>query len=632
MFKKKTNIKKNKKDGRQSYIILKKLLPYMRPYKNRLLMALISMSLVSLLTGILAYIVKPLINDIFVSKNFSELILIPLLVIAIFIAKGIFYYMEAYYTGYVGQNIIKNIRNDVYKSIVNLPISKLNKIPTGVFIARITYDINLIQHTVSNALSAIAKDILTIIILLAVIFYMDFELAIAVFVLFPIAIIPVSLLGKKTRKTSIDTQNEMGNITKFLDETISNLRIVKAYNMQEFEIGRFKKLSDRLYRFLIRMTKIKGITVPFVELVGGIAVSSIIFLGGLQVIKYGYSPGSFFSFLTAILLLYEPVKSLSRLNNNLQEGIAASSRVFEIMEDNFEDIYKGESLPKNIENLQIRNLYFSYNKENGFDLKNINLNAEKGKMAAIVGRSGAGKSTLSMLLPGFYQPDAGEILINGKNITSYSLKELRDNISYVSQQVSLFNESVKFNIAYGTSASINSSDDTEKKHANINKFKTVNTTDDNRYNSERSDNKKEDEIKINDGLIIDAARLAYAHDFIVNLPEGYNTLVDEAGLRLSGGEKQRILMARAFLKNAPILILDEATASLDNESEKHIQDALFNLCRDKIAIVIAHRLSTVKKADIIYVIENGEIVEQGNHEELIGIDGIYKNVLIKQMQ
>ena len=585
----------------------------MRPYKNRLIMALVSMSIVSLLTGILAYIVKPLINDIFVSKSFEELILIPLLVIAIFVAKGIFYYMEAYYTGYVGQNIIKNIRNDVYKYIVNLPVSKLNKIPTGVFIARITYDINLIQHTVSSALSAIAKDIVTIIVLLAIIFYMDFYLAIAVFILFPIAIIPVSLLGKKTRKTSIDTQNEMGNITKFLDETISNLRIVKAYNMQEFEIGRFKKLSDRLYRFLIRMTKIKGITVPFVELTGGIAVSSIIFLGGLQVIKYGYSPGSFFSFLTAILLLYEPVKSLSRLNNNLQEGIAASSRVFEIMEDNFEDISKGESLPKNIERLQIKNLYFSYNKENGFDLKNINLDVEKGKIIAIVGRSGAGKSTLSMLIPGFYRPDEGEILINGKNINLYSLKEIRSNISYVSQQVSLFNESVKFNIAYGTSfenQNINHNIDKE----NINKHNSG------EYNS------------CNNNMIINAAKLAYAHNFVINLPEGYDTLVDESGLRLSGGEKQRILMARAFLKNAPILILDEATASLDNESEKYIQEALFNLCRDKIAIVVAHRLSTVQKADIIYVMENGEIVEQGNHEKLIEIDGIYKNILIKQMQ
>ncbi|MHB8281493.1 MAG: ABC transporter ATP-binding protein [bacterium] len=614
MFKNKKKIEKNKQKTKQSYIILKKLLPYMRPYKNRLIMALISMSIVSLLTGILAYIVKPLINDIFVSKSFEELILIPLLVIAIFIAKGIFYYMEAYYTGYVGQNIIKNIRNDVYKSIVNLPVTKLNKIPTGVFIARITYDINLIQHTVSNALSAIAKDILTIIVLLAVIFYMDFYLAIAVFILFPIAIIPVSLLGKKTRKTSIDTQNEMGNITKFLDETISNLRIVKAYNMQEFEIGRFKKLSDRLYRFLIRMTKIKGITVPFVELVGGIAVSAIIFLGGLQVIKYGYSPGSFFSFLTAILLLYEPVKSLSRLNNNLQEGIAASSRVFEIMEDNFEDISKGESLPKNIERLQIKNLYFSYNKENGFDLKNINLDAEKGKIIAIVGRSGAGKSTLSMLIPGFYRPDEGEILINGKNINLYSLKEIRDNISYVSQQVSLFNESVKFNIAYGASfenQDINHNIDKE----NINK----------QYNGSEYNGG-------NNNMIINAAKLAYAHNFVINLPEGYDTLVDESGLRLSGGEKQRILMARAFLKNAPILILDEATASLDNESERHIQEALFNLCKDKIAIVIAHRLSTVKKADNIYVMENGEIVEQGNHEKLIELDGIYKNLLIKQMQ
>jgi subfamily B ATP-binding cassette protein MsbA len=617
MFKNKKKIEKNKQKTKQSYIILKKLLPYMRPYKNRLIMALISMSIVSLLTGILAYIVKPLINDIFVSKSFEELILIPLLVIAIFIAKGIFYYMEAYYTGYVGQNIIKNIRNDVYKSIVNLPITKLNKIPTGVFIARITYDINLIQSTVSNALSAIAKDILTIIVLLAVIFYMDFYLAIAVFILFPIAIIPVSFLGKKTRKTSIDTQNEMGNITKFLDETISNLRIVKAYNMQEFEIGRFKKLSDRLYRFLIRMTKIKGITVPFVELVGGIAVSSIIFLGGLQVIKYGYSPGSFFSFLTAILLLYEPVKSLSRLNNNLQEGIAASSRVFEIMEDNFEDISKGESLPKNIERLQIKNLYFSYNKENGFDLKNINLDAEKGKIIAIVGRSGAGKSTLSMLIPGFYKPDEGEILINGKNINLYSLKEIRDNISYVSQQVSLFNESVKFNIAYGTSF--------KNQDINHNINNNIDKENINKHNSSEYNDR-------NNNMIINAAKLAYAHNFVINLPEGYDTLVDESGLRLSGGEKQRILMARAFLKNAPILILDEATASLDNESERHIQEALFSLCRDKIAIVIAHRLSTVKKADNIYVIENGEIVEQGNHEELIEIDGIYKNILIKQMQ
>ncbi|MCL4546907.1 MAG: ABC transporter ATP-binding protein/permease [Deltaproteobacteria bacterium] len=615
MFKNKKKIEKNKQKNKQSYIILKKLLPYMRPYKNRLIMALISMSIVSLLTGILAYIVKPLINDIFVSKSFEELILIPLLVIAIFIAKGIFYYMESYYTGYVGQNIIKNIRNDVYKSIVNLPVTKLNKIPTGVFIARITYDVNLIQHTVSNALSAIAKDILTIIVLLAVIFYMDFYLAIAVFILFPMAIIPVSLLGKKTRKTSIDTQNEMGNITKFLDETISNLRIVKAYNMQKFEIGRFKKLSDRLYRFLIRITKIKGITVPFVELVGGIAVSAIIFLGGLQVIKYGYSPGSFFSFLTAILLLYEPVKSLSRLNNNLQEGIAASSRVFEIMEDNFEDISKGESLPKNIERLQIKNLYFSYNKENGFDLKNINLDAEKGKIIAIVGRSGAGKSTLSMLIPGFYIPDEGEILINGKNINLYSLKEIRDNISYVSQQVSLFNESVKFNIAYGASF----------ENQNINHNHSIDKENIKKHNSGKYNG-------VNSDMIINAAKLAYAHNFIINLPEGYDTLVDESGLRLSGGEKQRILMARAFLKNAPILILDEATASLDNESERHIQEALFNLCRDKIAIVIAHRLSTVKKADNIYVMENGEIVEQGNHEELIEIDGIYKNLLIKQMQ
>lgn len=584
-MKKKDSNDKNKK----SFNVIKKLLPYIYPYKKRLILAMVSMTIVSILTGALAYIVKPLINDIFISKSFAQLIFIPLLVVGIFIVKGIFYYMEYYYTGYVGQNIIRNLREDVYKSIVNFPVSVLNKIPTGVMIARITYDINLIEHTVSNAVSAVMKDVLTVLILLGVILYMDFYLAIAALVLFPVAIIPVSFLGKKTRKTSLDTQNEMGSITKFLDETISNLRIVKAYNMQEFEVSRFKKLSDNLYKFLMRMTKIRGLTVPFVELIGGISVAFIIFLGGYQVIKLDYTPGNFFSFLTAILLLYEPIKSLSRLNNNLQEGIAASSRVFDIIDMQREFIAGKEPFPKNVQKIEMKNLYFSYDKEHGYDLKKINISVEKGRTIAIVGHSGAGKSTISMLIPRFYKPDSGEILINGINIEEFNLIELRENISFVSQQVSLFNESVKFNIAYGSPV-------------------------------------------IDDlNSIVDAAKLAFAHDFIVNLPLGYDTVVDEEGLRLSGGEKQRILMARAFLKNSPIILLDEATSSLDTESEKHIQDALFSLCNDKIAIIIAHRLSTVKKVDTIYVIEKGEIVEEGNHEELIELNGIYKNLLIKQL-
>ena len=253
------------------------------------------------------------VNNIFITKSYTELILIPLLVILIFLVKNVFYYAEFYYTGSVGQNIIRSLRDEVYSVIVKLPVSKLNKLPTGVLIARITYDINIIQRTVSDSVSAVMKDILTIIVLLAVVFYMDFYLALAVLFLFPLVIFPVTLLGKKARRTSIDTQNEMGNITKFLDETISGLRMVKAYNMEEFEIKRFKKLSDNLYRFFMRMTKIRGLTVPFVELIGGISVASIIFIGGLQVIKFGYTPGDFFSFLTAILLLYEPVKIVGEL-------------------------------------------------------------------------------------------------------------------------------------------------------------------------------------------------------------------------------------------------------------------------------------------------------------------------------
>ena len=585
----------SKTENKKDWAILKRIFPYLLPFKKRLFLAIVSMGIVSLLTGALAYIVKPLINDIFITRSYEYLILIPLLVTGIFIVKNIFYYMEYYYIGMVGQSIIMRFRNEVYSSIVKFPVPKLNKIPTGVLIARITYDIGLIQKTVSDSVSAVMKDTLTILVLLGVIFYMDFYLAIIVFVLFPIVIFPVSLLGKKARKTSVDTQNEMGNVTRFLDETISNLRTVKAYNAEEFEVNRFHKLSDNIYRFLMRMTKIRGLTVPFVELVGGISVSLIIFVGGFQVIKMGYTPGNFFSFLTAILLLYEPVKSLSRLNNTLQEGIAAGNRIFEVIDSPPEEDKGKTPFPENVDTLTVESLCFRYNAGESYALEDINIEAQKGGIIALVGHSGAGKSTLSLMIPRFYYPDSGKILINGININDFGLKDLRDNISYVSQQVVLFNESIKFNISYGS-------------------------------------------FEKTDEAIIKAAKSAYAHDFIMGLKDGYDTVVDEAGLRLSGGEKQRILIARAFLKNAPVLILDEATSSLDSGSEKMIQQALFGtpgdphgLVTGKIVFVIAHRLSTVKKADVICVLEKGRVVERGAHDELISVEGIYKNLLLKQM-
>lgn len=583
-----------KKDKKKSIAILKRLFPYILPHKRRLILALISMSIVSILTGTLAYIVKPLINDIFITKSYADLILIPILIVFIFLVKSIFYYAEFYYIGSVGQNIIRTLRDEVYSAIMKFPISRLNKLPTGILIARITYDINIIQKTVSDSVSAVMKDVLTILVLVAVILYMDFYLAITVFVLLPIVIIPVSKLGKKARETSSDTQTEMGSITKFLDETISNVRTVKAYNMEESEIGKFKKLSNNLYKFFMRMTKIRGLTVPLVELIGGASVAAIIFVGGLQVIKFGYTPGDFFSFLTAILLLYEPVKSLSRLNNSIQEGIAAGTRIFSILDEKSENIAGTAKIPKVIDNLEINNLCFSYAKDGNYDLENINMRINKCEIVAIVGYSGAGKTTIAALLPRFYEPDSGEIKFNGINIKDFNLKDLRGSVSYVFQDVILFNESIRFNIEYG------------------------------------SLDKSLDDV-------MNAAKSAFAHNFITGLPNGYDTIVDEAGLRLSGGEKQRILIARAFLKNSEILVLDEATSSLDGESEKEIQNALFGtkenqngLCKDKIVIIIAHRLSTIKKADRIYVIEKGKIVESGSHEDLISRGEIYKTLLAKQ--
>ncbi|RLA91812.1 MAG: ABC transporter permease, partial [Deltaproteobacteria bacterium] len=415
------------------------------------------------------------------------------------------------------------------------------------------------------------------------VFYQKWDWALITFMIFPISIIPIVKFGKKIRKFSKKSQIKMGSITTLLHETISGNRIVKAFNMEDYESKRFSEENHRLFKIIMKRQTIRALSSPVMETLGGLGAALIILVGGMAVIKGKVTPGTFFSFVTALFMMYQPLKSISKMNNIIQEGMAAGKRVFEILDlkPGIHDKEGAIHLSGIKEGIEFKNVSFKY--EDEWVLKDISFKVRKGETVALVGMSGGGKTTIANLIPRFYDIQHGTILIDGVDIRDYTIRSLRDNIAIVTQQTILFNDTVRNNIAYG--------------------------------NHEK-----------NDEEVIKAAIAANAHDFILKLPKGYNTIIGEAGIKLSGGERQRISIARALLKDAPILILDEATSSLDTESEKEVQIALNNLMKNRTSIVIAHRLSTIRNADKIIVIENGKIVEKGTHEELLALKGYYKKL------
>jgi len=446
--------------------------------------------------------------------------------------------------------------------------------------SRITNDVNLIQGAVSEAVTSLFKDSFTLIGLIFVIFYRDWKLAIIAVFVFPLTIYPIAKFGEKMRKVATGTQVTMGSLTSLLQETISGTRIVKAFGMEDYEGKRFAKENEDLFKLFMKAVSIRAISSPFMEFLGGLGIAVIVFYGGYQVIRGTSTPGTFFSFLTALIMLYEPVKRLTNVNNTIQQGIAAAIRVFGVM-DMTPEIKNRENaieLPRISDKIEIRNVTFRYDDEPV--LKNINLNVKSGEVVAFVGMSGGGKTTLVNLIPRFYDVTEGEILIDGHDIRNVTIESLREQAGIVTQQTILFNDTVRNNIAYGN-------------------------------------------IKRSDQDIIDAAKAAHAYPFIKNLPEGFETIIGEQGARLSGGERQRLSIARALLKDAPILILDEATSSLDTEAELEVQGALENLMRGRTTLVIAHRLSTISQANRIIVIVNGEIIEEGTHDFLLAKKGEY---------
>lgn len=560
--------------------IYKRLVKLARPHVAKFILAMFCMLVVGGLTSALAFLVKPALDDIFMKKNMVMLKWIPVAVITIYLLKGLCNYVQIVLMSFIGQRVVADVRNQLYRAIQGQSMSFFTKHPTGILMSRITNDVNSMQGTVSEAVTSLLKDSFTLVCLIFVIFYRDWQLALVAMVIFPLTIYPIATFGRKMRSVATRTQVTMGTLTTLLQETISGARIVKAFGREDYEGSRFSRENENLLRLTLKAVSISAISSPFMEFLGGIGIAAIVFYGGYQVIQGVSTPGTFFSFLTALLMLYEPIKRLTNVNNTIQQGIAGAQRVFSII-DTVPEIQNKTGavpLPAIWKAIEIRNVTFRY--EDVPVLNRINLTVRAGEAVAFVGMSGGGKTTLVNLIPRFYDVSEGQILIDGLDVRDVTIESLRAQIGMVTQQTILFNDTVRNNIVYG---------DSGKTEADV----------------------------------IRAAKAANAHNFIMNLPQGYDTVIGEQGTKLSGGERQRISIARALLKDAPILILDEATSSLDTEAEIEVQEALENLMRGRTTLVIAHRLSTIRNADRIAVLVNGEIAEEGTHETLLNKRGEY---------
>ncbi|HQP30158.1 MAG TPA: lipid A export permease/ATP-binding protein MsbA [Deltaproteobacteria bacterium] len=568
--------------NKEDLAVYRRLIGYLKPYVLRLAGAGALMIILSGTSGLLAFLVKPVMDDIFIARDVTKLHLIPVAIILIFLVKSFSDYGRYYLMADVGQRIILDIRNRLYGHIQTLSLKFFQKTPTGVLISRITNDVNMVQSSVTNAVTGLIKEIFTILALIGVVFYRDWQLAVIAMFVFPAVAVPINRFGQRLKRYSTKSMHVMGDIMTILDEAISGIRIVKAYNMEEYERGRFEIESRRYYRNWMKRLAVRAMSSPLMELIGGFAISFLIWYGGMKVIQGVKTPGDFFSFITAVFMLYAPIRKLNDINIEIQEGIAAAKRVFQLMDlpPDMEEKAGARALGRASGHVAYKDVYFSYDDGGEYALKGASFEVPSGRTVAFVGESGAGKTTIINLLPRFYDVSSGSILVDGHDIRDLTLTSLRANIAMVTQEMVLFNDTIKANICYGS------------QDASLEK-------------------------------VIEAAKAANAHDFIMQMPEGYDTVVGEAGVRLSGGQRQRICIARAIIKDAPILILDEATSSLDTESEKEVHAALDKLMAGRTTLIIAHRLSTVIGADHIIALNRGVIVEEGTHAELLARNGYY---------
>ena len=522
----------------------------------------------------LAYLIKPIFDDVLIQNiNLGR---VAGLIVALYLAKGLCSYFATYSMSWVGQRTIMDLRNRLYERVIQQSVSFFKKKETGTLISHITNDVEKIQLAVSGAVGDLLMQTFALIGYGALLLYYDWRLALFCFVIAPLAIYPLVSLGKKLRRRTDTGLERWRDITNILHETISGARIVKAFRMEAFESKRFVGATDELFRTNMRITRVISIMPPIMELVGGVGLAAAIWYGSGRIVSGAMTTGEFTSFMAALFMMYMPIKKLARVNATLQQALSAAARIFGVLDTPYEIQEAPDAIdlaPLKCE-MEFRGLEFVYPDSGVPALRGVNLKVAAGQVIALVGTSGAGKTTLATLVPRFYDPTAGAILFDGVDIKTATLSSLRGQIGLVTQETILFNDTVRNNIGYGLEA-------------------------------------------VSDGDLIRAAEAACALEFIEALPESFDTVIGEGGQRLSGGQRQRLAIARAILKNPPILVLDEATSSLDAESESLVQRALENLMVNRTTLVIAHRLSTIRRADQIVVIDDGTVQEVGTHDELI---------------
>jgi subfamily B ATP-binding cassette protein MsbA len=568
-----------------------RILTYIKPYRIRFTIGLLAALPAGGMDGALAWLAGRGLQRIFIDGHQELIYWAPIAVLVLIAVQGVGRFLEAYFIRYVGASAIRDLRNQMFAHLEKQPLLYFQGQSSGVLIGRMINDVAVIENAIAQTFQTMLSRIVTLISLILVVVWQSWQLSLIALSIMSLIIVPVQILSKKIRKSSRSGQEAIGSLTSVLSESIQGTKIVQSFNLEQYQTDRFMDTNSNVFNSIMKAVLAEALMSPILAMIGAVGIACVMWYAGYQVLHHHMNLGSLTSFLLALILLYSPMKNLGRIQGIIQPAMAAATRVFEVLDQalDLSDDASAVALPPGLHSVEFQHVFFHYPSSQDIVLKDINLDIPAGRMVALVGLSGSGKSTMVNLVPRFFDPQSGAILIDGKPLKHYTLSSVRSQIAMVTQDNFLFNTSVRENIRLGR-------------------------------------------LDATDDELVAAAKAAYCHDFISELPEGYDSQIGERGVKLSGGQQQRLAIARAFLKDAPILILDEATSSLDNESEAMVQAALNKLMEGRTVIVIAHRLSTVRHADQIVVMQAGEIVETGTHSSLEQAGNTYARLLTAQFE